>query len=283
MKNIALFNETFSINNTNTYVLSLQFSQSSYSYCVVDTIRKRYVAIKHENFEKNVIDKSYSQKIKEMLSSDAFLNKSYKKVNFCFVSEKSTIVPVELFDKQKLKLYYKYNMVLNDYEEVHFNKYNKVNAVGVFSLPSEVTTLLVNQFPEIRFFHQHCPVIETTFIEVLQRKIKTPYVKINFNEGFFDIIILMSGKLILSNSYKYHTESDIIYYILNIADKLNINKAKSDFVLSGDIDETSGIYKSLKKYLPGIYFAELVQDNTYVFSSIPEHKFANILNMTLCE
>lgn len=283
MKNVALFNETFSINNTNTYLLSLQVSPGSYSYCVLDTIRRRYVAVKHENFSKNVLDKSFSEKIAEMLSSDAFLNKNYKRVNFCFVSPKSTLVPNELFDKNHLQLYYKYNMILNEFEEVHYNKLKTVEAVGVFSLPSEITTLLVNRFPEIRFFHQLCPTIEATFAEVIEKKIKSTYFKININESFFDVVILMNGKLILSNSYIFRAESDILYYILNIVEKLNLKIDACNFVLSGQIEETSAFYKTLSSYLKYLTFAEITGENTYVFSNIPEHLFSNVLNMSLCE
>jgi hypothetical protein len=154
MKDFAYFNDTFSITKTNTYQLSIMLKPSGLTYTIVDTVRKKCVAIKNVNFEDLKSTNDYHNRINDTFANDSFLSKNYKGIDFIFSSRKSTLVPMEYFDKKLLKDYYTTTHQLDEFEEIHFNKLEKTDTVNIFSIPSDITTLMVNQFPELKFYHQ---------------------------------------------------------------------------------------------------------------------------------
>lgn len=283
MKNLSFFNDSFSINQTPSYILSLQLDSESYSYTIIDSIRNIFVAIKHQNFDESLKDKFYTDKVKSMFANDAFLKKNYKSVNFNFVNNKTTLVPFPLFDKKKLKNYFDFNHKLSQYEELHFNKLDKTGAYNIFAIPSEITTLLVNHFPEIRFYNQVSTFVENTVIKAQSLKLKLPLVQVNFNSKFFDIAVVISGKLTIFNSFTYDNVNDFIYHILNVYNLLDLKASNTYLNISGGIYKNSDFHDEMLRYFPEAKFAKLDSATGYMFNDISEHLFYNILNLHKCE
>ena len=283
MKNTSLFNETFSVNKTANYYLSLQLAENFYSYCIVDPIKNRYIAIKHTNFDEKLAGKFYIDKVRYMLKEDVFLVKNYKRVDFSFISNKSTLVPSDLFDKNSLKDYFAFNHVLTEFEEIHFNRIDIGNVNNIFAVPSEITTLLVNRFPEIKFYHQATSLIINTLRYINEKGLKGTFVQLNVNESFFDVVVIFGGKLIFYNSFMYKGETDIVYFILNIFKQLNINHEVSEISISGDLKIGSKTVQLLSQAISHIGFTGVRNKTSYSFKDIPEHYFANLLNLHKCE
>jgi len=278
MKEFALFNDSFSITKTTTYHLSIRVNHLGYSYCIIDTVRKKCVAVKNINFDKVADSDTFFKNVQDFLENDSFLNKFYKSVDFIYQSPKSTLVPNTLFDRKYLKTYFQFTQVLDEYEEIHYNKLSKAPAVNIFSIPSEITTLMVNKFPELRFFHQASIFIENTLKQASDKK---NMVSVMANNNFFDIVVTESGKLFLYNNFPYQNENDFVYYIMNIYHQLNISPKDVGVYLSGDIDKEDKRYKLLSKFIRDVNMVS-IKDNSecqYDFDEIPEHFFANLLNV----
>jgi hypothetical protein len=96
---LELFDETLDINSTENYELSVQAGPDGFSFCLLDTIRNKFVLIRAFEPDEN---KYYnSEKINEFISADDFLLKRYKKINILMPSAKFTLVPAPLFDPGK--------------------------------------------------------------------------------------------------------------------------------------------------------------------------------------
>ena len=278
MKEFALFNDSFSATKTTTYHLSILLSGTGYSYCIVDTVRAKCVAIKNVNFD-NVGDGDvFYKNVEDFLKHDSFLNKFYKSVDFIFQSSKSTLVPNALFDRKRLKSYFEFNQILDEFEEIHYNKLIRTEALNIFSIPSSITTLMVNQFPELRFYHQ-----ASTFIDNTLRKAKgvKNLVAVMVHDDFFDLAVCESGKLFLYNNFQYQNNSDFVYHILNVYQQLKIKPTEVGMYLSGDIDEDDQRFKLLLKYIKEINFVRITDNSNchYSFDEIPEHYLTNLLNI----
>jgi hypothetical protein len=96
---LELFDETLDINSTENYELSIQVSPDGFSFCILDTIRSKFVLIRAFEAEENKYFNA--NKINELLGKDDFLTKRYKKVSVILPSPKFTIVPSPLFDPGK--------------------------------------------------------------------------------------------------------------------------------------------------------------------------------------
>jgi hypothetical protein len=278
MKDFALFNDTFSITKTSTYHLSILLRPTGITYTIIDTVRRRCVAVKNNTYENLTGSADYLDRIKDFLLKDSFLSKNYKSVDFIYSSKKSTLIPMELFDKKMIKSYFTFSHILDEYEEIHFNKLNKVDAVNIFSIPSDITTLMVNQFPELKFYHQ-----ASTFIDNSLAKSETSgyILGVMAYKSFFDITVCNNGKLFLYNNFDYQNEADFVYHISNIYQQLRISDTKTHLFLSGDIEKDSNKYKLLQKYIKNVWFAKILDSINvkYQFKEVPEHFVTNLLNI----
>ncbi len=277
MKDISNFTSSFNINKTNNYNLSLQISMRGYTYCIYDTYAKEYVAIKHIGYGLELSDENLYDKIKENLAADAFLSKSYKSVSMVFVTRKSVIVPSTIFDKTKLKELASANFPIAGTEEIQFNKLKSVSACNVFVIPSYITTLMVNTFPEINFYHQATPYIEN----LIQNTSEDLKLSANFYYDFIDIAITEQGKLLFYNTFSYRTPTDALYSIGAVMAQLKLEKT-TPVLISGYVDKNSDYFKLLSKYLPNVNIAEIDAKITYPFKEVPEHTFLNMITLPLC-
>ncbi len=274
MKDISNFTSSFNINKTSTYSLSIQISQRGYTYCILDSFSKEYVAVKHIGYGMELDDENLYDKIKDNLAADAFLSKSYKSVDMIYVTRKSVIVPNPMFDKTRLKDLVSANFKINEKEEIQFNKLKSISACNVFVIPSYITTLMVNTFPEINFYHEATPLIEN----LIKNCSEELTISANFYYDFIDIVVTEKGKVLLYNTFAYQTPTDALYAISSVADKLKIAK-KSPVVLSGYIDKDADTFKLIYKYFANVQFAQLNRNITFPFTDIPEQTFFNMMTL----
>lgn len=274
MKDISNFTSSFNINKTSTYSLSIQISQHGYTYCILDSFSKEYVAIKHIGYGTELSDENLYDKIKDNLAADAFLSKSYKSVDMIFVTRKSVIVPNVVFDKTKLKDLTNTNFEISDKEEIQFNKLKSISACNVFVIPSYITTLMVNTFPEINFYHEATPLIENQ----IKNGSEEPTISVNFYYDFMDMVVTEKGKLLLYNTFAYQSSTDALFYISSVIDKLKLDK-KTAIKISGYTDKDSEIFNLIYKYHPNVSFATLNQNITFPFNDVPQHTFFNMMTL----
>ncbi len=192
-------------------------------------------------------------------------------------------MPTSLFDNKNLKSYFEFNHIPDNSEELRFNFLKNTEAYNIFAVPTEITTFLINRIPKIKFYNQASIFIESTIDKAKIDKLKTPFVRININIDFFDIAIIISEKLILYNTFSYKNENDIIYFILNIFEKLNLPVDGSYISISGDIEARSDFFIKKNNFFKNIKFSNLKKETEYIFNNIPEHFLYNISNLHLCE
>jgi hypothetical protein len=284
MEHFSFFSENFAISQSQAYILSLQAGENSYAYTLADAIRNEYVAVKSADYDPKIKERPVFEKIKTMIQDDAFLNKSYKAINFAFLTRKSVLVPSPLFDKNSLKKLFRLNHPLNETEELHFNYIEAIDAYNAFALPSKITTFMVNHFPEIRFFHHSTSFITQAFADEKKVKFKLPSFRININDGFVDFLLLKGDKLLFYNTFSYQSNTDIAYHALNVLKQLEISASKCYVFLSGNISgDDSELYVQLKHFLPSASVVNPITDFIYSFEEAPAHLLYNVLNLHKCE
>jgi hypothetical protein len=68
------------------------------------------------------------------------------------------------------------------------------------------------------------------------------------------VYALKGDQLLLAQSFYYETKEDVIFHLLNLTDKFNIDLSSAFVQVSGLIDEESGIWKELNRYVLNIEF-----------------------------
>ena len=123
-----LFDETLDINSTENYELSVQLSSSELTFCLLDTIRNKFILLRSSEPDDNRYF-SY-EALNELISRDDFLVRKYKKVNIILPSRKFTLVPSPLFDPGKKEDYFSFNLNREENEIILSNKSIEPDEIG---------------------------------------------------------------------------------------------------------------------------------------------------------
>ncbi len=282
MQNFAFVDETLDINITQSYYLSIQVSLNGLSFCILDPVRNKYIALSHQNFENDLVFDDFLNTIENIIKKDDLLSHSYKSTKLIWLSNKNTFIPSSYFNKKNLKKYFEFNQKLDDLDEIHFKELKYVDAYSIFVVPNQIANIFIKQFPDLNFYNQQIPFIEHTLFKYHSESKK---VFVNVNDEFIDLSITENGKLLLYNNFVYKTESDMIYFIMYVFDQFNLNAENTELILSGFIDKKTSIYSKLKGFINHIRFDKLSEDfsYSYTFNQVPPQSFTNLFNLHLCE
>ena len=277
---LELFDETLDINSTENYELAIQVSPDGLSFCLLDTIRNKFVLIRSFKPEDN---KYFNiNALKDLINNDDFLTKNYKKVNIVVPSAKFTMVPSPLFDPAKKEDYYTFNHNKAEDDLIFVNKLSDPDAFLVFGLSRELNEMLNNYYQGSYPVHHLKPLLNQ--ISHNRKSEHNYYIHTHIERDFFNLIIYSSNQLIFCNTYNYRNISDILYFVLNVFKKLEI-KQEETIYFSGLTEKYDDISSNFSMYIRNIKFAEPVGNFTfsYVFNDTDLHKFLNLFTIVNCE
>ena len=282
MQDFAFIDETLDINLTQSYYLSIQLSLNGLSFCIQDSVRKKYIAYSYNNFDSELSFDDYLNTIEDYLAKNELLHKEYRISKLIWVSNKNTLIPDSYFKPNDLKKYFEFNQRLNELDEIHYNKLQYADAYSVYVVPNQIANIFIKQFPGLKFYNQQTPFIKRNLFKHHSDTIK---VFVNINDKFIDLCITENGKLLLYNNFSFKADPDIIYYIMYVFKQFNLNPENTELILSGFVDKKSSVYSNLKEFVGQLRFDKLSEDfsYSYTFNEIPAHSFTNLFNLQECE
>jgi hypothetical protein len=277
---LELFDETLDINSTENYELSVQVSSDDLSFCILDTLRNKFVLLRSYDPEENL--RFDPARLADIINKDDFLTRKYRKVSVITPSPKSTLVPGPLFDDSKKKEYFTFNQIPSEGEIIVTNKLRDPDIFIIFSLPEGIAYILNSAFPGITFMHQLKPLFQYTNLN--RSSIGSNNIHVHLEKEYLNMIIFDQSALKFCNTFRYKTVSDIQYYVLYVLKRLNISNEEI-ICFSGRIIKEKEILSSFSNYLRTIRFAVPEGNYTfsYVFNETELHKFLTIFSAVSCE
>jgi hypothetical protein len=277
---LELFDETLDINSTANYELSLQMSPNGFAFTILDTIRNKYVLFRSTEPDENKYFTADS--IDEIIRTDDFTNKKYKKVNIVIPSPKFTMVPSPLFDPARKEEYFTLNLSKDDNDLILSNKTGEPDSYIVFSVPRSFSTLCARHFPSIHPNHHIKPLLKQ--LVHYSRSSAGNYIHIHVEREYFDLILYENNILKFINTFNYRNISDILYYTLNMFRSKGIgNDATLHF--SGLTEKYDDLWSNFALYIRNLSFTAPSGNFTfsYVFNEIELHRYINLFSITNCE
>jgi hypothetical protein len=275
---LELFDETLDINSTENYDLSVELSTDGLSFCVLDTIRNKFIMLRSTQPENN--NKYSPEEISEIIRKDDFLTKKYRKVNIIFPSPKFTLIPSVLFDPGRKDDYFTFNHVSPESNIILNNKLSSPDSFLVYASPLTLYDLVNEVWPGVHPYHQLKPLSEY----IGSRKHSGDnYFHAHLEHDFFNILFYSKSTLKFCNSFNYRTVSDILYYIMNVFRNMDIKQDVTVF-LSGQVEKNDDLFSGLALYIQNIKFAEPSGNFTfsYVFNDTDLHRYINLFNVANC-
>ena len=279
MPNLELFDETLDINSTANYDLSLQVSHDGFSFCLLDSIRNKFVLLR--TYDSDEDKKLKTEQIGDLIAKDDFLGRSFKSVKIIMPSVKCTLVPSSLFDPAHKDDYFLFNHLPDENNIILNNKISSRDTFIVFSVSHSLYDLVNDKFPGVTVMHHLKPLLINAPIKQTLHGDK--YIQLHIEKDFFNLLVINEKKLIFCNTFSYRNVSDILYFVLYSFTKLGLNQEIPLF-LSGQAEYYDELYTNMSEYIRSVRFAEPVGSSTYsyVFNEIGLQKFLNLFNSINC-
>jgi len=277
---LELFDETLDINSTENYELSIQVCPDGLSFCLLDTIRNKFVLIRSFGAEENKYFNS--DKINELLLKDDFLTKRYKKIYCVMPSSKFTLVPAPLYDPGKKDEYFTFNHSLEEDNIVSVDKISDPDAYLVSSVSRSISEVISRVYPGV-YPHHHIKLL-LDHTSSVRKSVTGNYIHVHVERDFFNLIIFNNNILKFCNSFVYRNISDILYFVLKAFKNLDIQQEETIY-LSGLTEKYDDLSSSFSLYIRNIKFAEPSGNFTfsYVFNDTELHRFINLFTVINCE
>jgi hypothetical protein len=277
---LELFDESLDINSTESYELSLQASPEGLAFCLLDTIRNKFVLIRSSDPEENKYFNA--DKINELVTKDDFLLKRFKKVSIVMPSSKSTIVPAQLFDPSKKDEYFSFNHIAGPNTIIIVNKLKDPDAFLISALSKPVYEMIKYFYPSVQPCHHLVPLFDQ--ISHNRKSVNGNYIHIHIEKEFFNLVIFNHNLLKFCNSFNHRNINDILYYVLNVFKNLNI-KQEETIYFSGLTEKYDDLSSAFSIYIRNIKFAGPAGNFTfsYVFNEMERHRFINLFSIVSCE
>ena len=276
---LELFDETLDINSTENYELSLQVSTDCLSFCLLDTIRNKFIMIRSFSADENKYFDA--DKLGELIRNDDFLTKRYKRVNCVIPSSKFTLVPAPLYDPGKKAEYFTFNYNLDEDNIILADKTIDPDAFLLFSVPRSISELVNNFYPGIHQHHHIKILLDLT--SALRKSINGNYIHVHVERDFFNLVLFRNNILKFCNSFSYRNISDILYYVLNVFKNLDIQQEETIY-FSGLTEKYDDLSSGFSLYIRNIKFTVPSGNFTfsYVFNDTELHRFLNLFTVVNC-
>ncbi|NQU54940.1 MAG: DUF3822 family protein [Bacteroidetes bacterium] len=234
--------ESFDLEKTYEYILSIQVCLDGFSFSVVCPTENRLLAFKSTSL-KISSNSLIARNFKEWATSEALLQKPFKKIRIVVFSNKYTLIP-EQYSNKELKLEIpKILFDENNELEIAENVINKLEARLVFALPAGINRIFTEQFGE-------CEIIHPLKVIANQHS--------NAEKGLSLLLILDSENIyitlfnkntvLLSNSFKQAHANDVVYYVLTVLKQLEIEPQTTELLYIGKSEIENDAINVLKKY-----------------------------------
>ncbi|WP_175403985.1 DUF3822 family protein [Mucilaginibacter sp. PPCGB 2223] len=207
--------------------------------------------------------------LKQILAAD------YNSVKIGIQSLSFTIVPDELFEREKLTQYGQF--LDKDADDVLLvNKLDAQNYV-VFKIdPATAAAVSANFNLDLVYFAGKAWIAGVNF----SRPYNQP-LYIHIEGDFLQLLYCNEGRLRFYNTFEFSNPDEVMYYTIMVANELGLNLDATSVILSGDISIADRKIHRINDLLPKVYF------NQNHVVTLPEgfisHQILMLAGLSLCE
>ena len=228
-----------------TYRMSVQVSLTGLSFLIEE--ENLIIFKKDISFNETKNPDELLFEIQKAFAENDQLKKPVFELKVVYQNTIYSIVPAPLFNEDEAEQYLKLNSRLFTTDFVAFDIIENFELVNVYVPLANINNYFFEHYGEFSYFH-----FTTTFLErVLQNEKTGNAIKIyaHLHGHQVDVIVTSGKKLLLCNSFNYSTPEDLTYYILFVAEQLDLNPELFELKLSGNISEEDPYFELLYTYI----------------------------------
>ena len=277
MQKLSLADETFDLNYTLNYNLSIQVSLDGFSFSILDTIQNKVIYLYHQSMFTGKAE-FLLKKIKSIYDESDLLELPYKEVKILFlVPDQTTIIPSDYFEESDSLTYFNTLFDADHHSVLLSDRVVRYNQRVIYRIHAGILKFLHEKHPSAKLKNNL-----TLFSSLFQDCDNTEFT-LSIYRKFISILAVDSGKIIFFNSFYCDGENDILYYSLGTLK--TIDKIPKKIILSGIVNKHAAIYHRLRQYHEQIVIDEKPAGLHYndLIDRLPDARFVNLFNSFICE
>ena len=259
---------TFDSLQISNYHLSIELSEKSISYCIVDKNKYRCYLLFSQNYE--------SQNLLKILNEDEFITREFLSKSISFVNFPNTLIPKELYNEKDKKNIFSVNHSLTNEELVIDELKSKI--INLYAIPNTIFQTVKNVVPEA-IIRSNSSSLINNFLS-LKNLQETMFLFLK--DSYINIVVTKGDSLIFQNKFEYQTKEDLLFYVLFSIQQLNFSNEEINTVIYGNISKEE--YNILYQYIRNIKFGNKLKDISCSneFNNIEDHCYNILYRQFLC-
>lgn len=265
--------QSFDLNRTNEYKLSIQVSLDGFSFSMLCAYNKRLVGLKNLP-AKISTEKFIARRFKEWVQNEEIFNHPFSEIEVQYNTGNFTLLPGVFFNEEKQ----------NELAEILFEQEVSSQVISNFDEISEfqfLFTLPVSLSSEITEKFGNCNIVHPA--TALAKKYPSDFtegekgVLLCFSKNSFILLLFYEDKILLANSFNFGHANDVVYYLMAVLNQHKIIPADTKIILSGEIFPNSQPENLLREYFSKMEFWQPKNPmNTETFAD-NLHRFITLL------
>lgn len=163
------------------------------------------------------------------------------------------LVPVEIFEEEKMAVMYNQSFPHKEQELVLYNVLPDLNAVAVFAMNKDLKTVLDDNFSDLRITVAMSPV----WRHLHRRSFTGARAKLYgyLHDQQLDVFAFQQNRFKFCNHFEASRTPDVVYFLLYVWKQLMLQADQDELHLVGDglTDERSELVDQLHRYLKNVY------------------------------
>ncbi len=262
-------------NNSQTHTiqkkLSIQVCLDGLSFFIQNIATLEVIDYKSISFAQKVDPALLLKEITSIFNDYPQLQESYKKVEVVYSNTLFTIVPNAVFDPEKLTDYLKFNTKILATDFIAYDIIETQDIVSIYIPYTNVNNFFFDTFGSFDYYHGMSLFLKSILDN--EASYDAPRVFIHVHKNSFDIVITHKKKLLLANSFEFHSKEDFIYYILFTIEQLELNPDSVTVEFTGHIKIDNPLYTIAYTYIRNIQLKEeqsmvAIPNSDYILSSL---------------
>lgn len=230
--------------------LSIQVSLNGFSFCILNKETNTICYAKQVSFEKKQTPYKLLDKLKYQFDSLNIYNHNFETIHVVHENELSTLVPKSIFSENHLADYLKFNSRILKSDFISFDDLLNEALVNVYVPYVNINNFLFDKFGAFEYKHFSTILIEYLLANAKHASQASMFAYVN--KSHFEIVVLNSGKLKLYNTFEYKTKEDFLYYILFVAEQLQLNPEHFKLEVFGEIRENDALFEMAYKFIRNV-------------------------------
>lgn len=271
-------NELIDLTKSEQYTLSIRLGVEAFSWMAYSPLEGGDFLFRTRTVNEQC---SMAANLKEFLMASDELKQPYRQVNLLIETARYTIVPLELYEDDRMEMLFYQNLLRRENEVVLCNILSKSNTVILFGIDKLTHLLLTEHFPKARIFATVSPLVE--YFTFKSRQGNNRKVFANIRNSEIDVLAFERGRLLLLNTYPAQTCDDKCYYLLHVWKQLAYEGKQDDVFLTGSEAGKKEVAARLKTFLPRVFIVQPDAAFSRAISGRIEDVPFDIQALLLCE